>query len=323
MTPSKSDRIAICGERFPTSLKRSILFFDRIGVFAYTLATLRTKALVRALSPHVGRTSDLSSDALGAVANDIEFLQSKNIAFDPRSIYESYPRPATKSTEAIEELSAFFSEVKRRIEQLRKEGPYFEFDTPTEEFVHQSMARSFAHSARHGWGLDVSVVMSKPLNIAGLHAGLKQPATSVVEVVLDKLPMPSEATPWEGILDFKADEEAQGYLQGLKVWMSDMARQKLTANEASEKLDWLLFQHKKHLKLHKLKFGEGTLGGTFVAGPEVLEGILSGKWLTVVGKVLGAAVSITDKKLELMKAELDNPFKEVAYIVKAQEQFGE
>ena len=150
-------------------------------------------------------------------------------------------------------------------------------------------------------------------------AGLKLQTTNVTDVVLDKLPMPSEQTPWEAILDFKADTEAQGYLQGLKVWMGDIARQNLTATEANEKLEWLIFQHKKHLEAHKLAFRWGTLGGTFVATAEILEDLVKFKW----GKAAGAVVSIVDKRLELMKAELSNPAKEISYIVKAQERFGE
>jgi hypothetical protein len=43
MTPSKSDRIAICGEYLPRALKHRFLFFDRIGVVALenTLELLR------------------------------------------------------------------------------------------------------------------------------------------------------------------------------------------------------------------------------------------------------------------------------------------
>jgi hypothetical protein len=37
--------------------------------------------------------------------------------------------------------------------------------------------------------------------------------------------------------------------------------------------------------------------------------------------VVGAVVSINDKRVELLKAELSNPAKEISYIVKAQERF--
>jgi hypothetical protein len=151
------------------------------------------------------------------------------------------------------------------------------------------------------------------------YSKLQRPSTNVINVVLDELPMPSEDTPWEAVLDFKADSEAQGYLQGLKVWMGEIARQKLTATEARDKLEYLLIEYRKHLEMHRLSCRWGTLSGAFVAAAEILEDIAYIKW----GKAAGAVVSIFDKRLELMKSELDNPAKEVSYIVKAHEQFGE
>src|SRR5690349_1171772 len=65
---SNSDRIAICGDYYPRALKRHLLFFDRIGVTSIDEAIfgLRTIGLED--------TFDL--------ANDLEFLQSKNVVFD-------------------------------------------------------------------------------------------------------------------------------------------------------------------------------------------------------------------------------------------------
>jgi hypothetical protein len=91
--------------------------------------------------------------------------------------------------------------------------------------------------------------------------------------MLDKLPMPSELTSWEALFEFKADTVAQGYLNKLKIWMRKVAGQKLTAAEASEELEDLLFEHKRHLKIHKLSCVGGTFAGTFVAAAEILEDI--------------------------------------------------
>jgi hypothetical protein len=201
----------------------------------------------------------------------------------------------------LDELSSMLSSLERQASSIA--ARHVAFGRMTTRFMQAE-------------GLEASVVHSGSLVIA---PRFQLPSTDVIDVVLDKLPMPSENTPWEQILDFKADTEAQGYLQGLKVWMGDVARQKLRANEAREKLEWLLFQHKKHLKAHKLSYRWGTLGGTFVATAEILEDLAKIKW----GKAAGAVVSIFDRRLELMKAELANPAKEISYIVKAQEQFGE
>jgi hypothetical protein len=333
---SKSDRIAICGEFGPGDLKHRLLFFDRIGVPG--LETIKER-----LRRHSRGDRGL------ALANDLEFLQSNNIVFAAKEVLEIEADPAwraiigapsTKSkgrrlSEGQLEFYAF--KVSREwldasLDRFAREvrGTESKPLKPSEsmEVVRfyrsrlQFEVRLCARYVHYAEGVTASAVFTQPLIIPEElqhFEEFQQPSTDVADIVLDKLPMPSELTPWEAILDFKADTDAQGYLQGLKVWMVDLARQKLSVNEASEKLDWLLFQHKKHLEMHKLSYRWGTLGGTFVAAAEVLEDLAKIKW----GKAAGAVVSIFDKRVELMKAELSNPAKEVSYIVKAQEQFGE
>ena len=315
MTPSNSDRIAICGEFFPSFLKHRVLFFDRIGVnhIEVVLKFLRS----------------LEHDDLAGVANDLEFLRRNNYVFEAQPLTIEAGRAVLQSEEVQPEQAADFISavtVEQRFSRRRKRKSATTSASAVFDHVNlfsQFTARICARHLQHSKGLEASAVLSEPLIIPKVlkrvYDGLEQPSADVVEVVLDKFPMPSELTPWEAILDFKADSEAQGYLQGLKVWMSDVARQKLTSTAASEKLDWLLFQHKKHLEMHKLSYRWGTLGGTFVAAAEILEDLVKIKW----SKAVGAVVSIVDRRLELMKAELDNPAKEVSYIVKAQEQFGE
>jgi hypothetical protein len=320
MTPSKSDRIAICGEYFPSSSKQRLLFFDRIGIIQLHESLISLRNVAKNVS-----LGEAANNIANNIANDLEFLASKNIAFEPPKVrwlseeVSGLPKlNANRSIVATWEDLNDVSSILTALSKLSFRGR----ELGREEVERIFEARLIARSMQHSDGVEASVVRSEPLAIPPEVQYLleaQMPSTNGIAIVLDKLPMPSELTPWEAILDFKADTEAQGYLQGLKVWMSDLARQKLTPNEASEKLDWLLFQHKKHMDMHKLSYRWGTLGGTFVAAAEILEDLAKIKW----GKAAGAIVSIFDKRLELMKSELDNPAKEVSYIVKAQEQFGE
>ena len=301
MSPN-SGRIAICGEILPHSLKHDLLFFDRIGIFDLEL---KVKELRK-------RRRDANAEGK-ALANDLEFLQGQDIVFSaPLPLFEEQ----LESNECEEEIAKF-------IDKMHSEPP-IGCIRPTEYQLHDSLqlffARLSARSWQHSEGLEFefSALRSTPLpkEVQQL-LGFQGPSANVIDVVLDNLPMPSELTPWERILDFKADTEAQGYLQGLKVWMGEIARQKLTANEARDKLDWLLFQHKQHMKAHKLSYRWGTLGGAFIAGAEILEDLAKIK----LGKAAGAVVSIVDRRLELIEAELANPAKEISYIVKANEHF--
>jgi hypothetical protein len=313
MTHSSSDRIAICGEVFPTSLKQRLLFFDRIGVFTPWAAK---QVLNTRWDIGVRWNIDLAS-----IANDMEFLQEREIAFDAMPFVPKF-EGGWGIAPREDLMEAFYAEV---IEQKLTRRPSDENaeKRDTNDFImlgwwRQLQARLCVRHLRGLDGSEASAVLSGPLLSLTTFPGPERQSTNIIEVVLDNLPMPNEQTPWEAILDFKADTEAQGYLHGLKVWMADIARQKLTPAEANEKLEWLLFQNKKHLEMHKLSYRWGTLGSTFVATVEILEDLVKLKW----GKAAKAVVSIVDKRVDLMKAELSNPAKEVSYIVKAQEQFG-
>ncbi len=310
-------RIAICGEYAPDRLKHRLLFFDRIGIFEPEVLTMLLRSVDEA-----------------EVANDLEFLQSNNLVFNARPVLSDAISIETPSEEQSTDVSAaslidaelrkvtgiFRTATKKpaRLTRAKLYALYSAFVLLDSKL--QFYARICARHMQRSTGEAASAVFSGPLSVPSGLAHLykyRQSPTDVISLVLDKLPMPSENTPWEAIIDFKADADAQGYLQGLKVWMSEMARQNLTPTEANEKLEWLIFQHKKHLRMHKLKYRWGTLGGTFVAAAEVFEDLAKFKW----GKAAGAVVSIFDRRIELIEAELKNPAHEVAYIVKAQELF--
>jgi hypothetical protein len=305
MTPSKSERIAICGEAvFSTSPKHDLLFFDRIGVF-------ELEKKVKLLRERRRRDTNARRDIKAGAANDLEFLESQNYVFSaPLPVFEE-----AGSNEGYEEEAELIE--KMIIEHRISPKGYYQLHDSIQLLCARACARFWQHST----GQEHSAIRSKPLpaEVEQL-LGFQRSSANVIDVVLDKLPMPSELTPWEAILDFKADTEAQGYLQGPKVWMADVARQKLPANEARDRLEWLLSQHQKHLKTHKLSYCWGFLGATFVAATDVLGGL--GSYGKVAGPVaVGAVVTIAAKKIELMKAELSNPAKEVSYIVKARERF--
>jgi hypothetical protein len=249
MTPSKSDRIAICGELVHSSLKylkHRLLFFDRVGIF--DLATIMVAL------------RDLKSDTAEPIANDLEFLQSKNLIFEPPPISLRSPLDDDDKLDIFlksalrADLEFDHDKYERIFERIFGLRPPQRQDQDLDSKkallgALQFDARLCARSLQKVDGQAASVVLSEPLTLPrGLRrAALQNQSTDVVNIVLSKLPMPSELTPWEAILDFKADTDAQGYLHGLKVWMNEVTRQKFTPIEANDKLESLLFEYKKHL----------------------------------------------------------------------------
>jgi hypothetical protein len=83
----KSKRIGVLGEFIPTALKREVLLFDQ-------LAVLELERVIKA-ARWLGRDNDYF---LG-IANDLEFLAERGIAFDAGNPIES----ATKAMDVIGE----------------------------------------------------------------------------------------------------------------------------------------------------------------------------------------------------------------------------
>jgi hypothetical protein len=149
---------------------------------------------------------------------------------------------------------------------------------------------------------------------------LKEPPKKkdILNVIVKQIPVPSELTPWEQILDFRNDPDARGSFLGLRFWISDMARSPLSTEEVAEKLEYLLYQYEQYMKIHKMKMRSGTLQTVIVSAAELLENAMKLK----LGKLAKELFSVQQRKVDLLEAEIKSPGAELAYIYKAKRAFG-
>ncbi len=140
---------------------------------------------------------------------------------------------------------------------------------------------------------------------------------SVVQIVINSLPTPNDQTPWEQILEFRQDPETSGKFLALKQWMREVAKSELTPIEIEEKLDWLIYDYRRHMNLHKMKVDKGAFETVIVTAAELIEDLAKFKW----GKAAKSLFSIKERRIALLEGEINAPGSEVAYIVKTREQF--
>lgn len=140
---------------------------------------------------------------------------------------------------------------------------------------------------------------------------------AVLQIVLNTLPYPDESISWEQIIEYRSDPDSQDKFLDLRHWMSEMARGELTPIEVEEKLEYLMSQYQRHMKLHKMKANQGVLETVIVSPAELAENLIKFKW----GQIAKDLFSIKQRKIALMEGELTSPGSEVAYIVKARETF--
>lgn len=141
--------------------------------------------------------------------------------------------------------------------------------------------------------------------------------SDVIQIVFNTLPTPDDSVPWEKLLEFRNDPDTIGKFLGLRNWMNDIIRANLTPIEVEQKLEWMIYDYRNHIKLHKMKVGTSTLETILIAGAEFLEDLVRLKW----GNLAKGLFSLKHNKIALLEEEMRAPGREIAYIVKAQEAY--
>jgi hypothetical protein len=141
--------------------------------------------------------------------------------------------------------------------------------------------------------------------------------SDVLNIILNKFPIPDRNTPWEQIFEFRKDPVCKGHFLGLRQWMKDMARAQIPANALEEKLEYLLDQYEKFMEINKLKYQVGLFEAVFTIALSFLESLLK----LSAGKLAKPLFLIRKQKLAFLEAEMIAPGKEIAFISKAHEYF--
>jgi hypothetical protein len=160
----------------------------------------------------------------------------------------------------------------------------------------------------------------------GLRSKESEPKSEVVEIVIQNIPMPHQDTPWEHIYEIKVDPHTRQKFLGLKNWINDTARLKLEPNEIEDKLKSLISDYEAHMRLHKVKTRLQALKTVVMAEIGIATaGVLTGHWAIagLAGMIATPLYSLKMRKLGLQEEERRAPGKELAYIVKLKEEFGQ
>jgi hypothetical protein len=140
----------------------------------------------------------------------------------------------------------------------------------------------------------------------------------VIQLVIKALPIPSEKHSLQDVVDFRDEARSDGLVQGVRVWIHQMASGKLTHVEVSDKLADLVSRYERALKLEKMSRDVGMVETLVVTTAEIAESLVKFQWSKLAQKLF----EVRHRQIDLMKAEMTLPGREVAYIVKARERFG-
>lgn len=148
---------------------------------------------------------------------------------------------------------------------------------------------------------------------------VKDSAKSKAYAIINKLiPLPTNDTPWEKILDFKSDNESMLKLLALRNWINDLP-ENIKANELEEKIRYLLIQYTESLNRHNLQTQLSTFKTVVNAVPTAISEILRFR----LDKALDAFFNIAEQQVNFNKYKdrSDLNGKELAYILHTEQVF--
>lgn len=299
----------------PELLKRDFLMFNKIGI--------------------MGSESFLSWQE--KCPPDLPWLYEQGFIFDPQKVITEYEPPASIVTQPFDDIAEIFSMFNEEFLQFASDKVSFrnylnefyenngkaELQGPGNKpfavflnslFSTEILLRTYCDIYR-----SISQVEACPIILGKLPEISDSTATKadVITITINHLPVPDELVSWEQIADFRNDSDTEGKFLGIRNWMNDIARAKLTPIEIEQKLEWLLHEYQEHMKLHKMKANSGALETVLVTTGEAVENIVKLNF----SKLAKLPFSIRQRKLALLEGELKAPGREVAFISKAQETF--
>jgi hypothetical protein len=339
-----------CKTSDPLNLTKELLFFDRIHCFEFSMPDvyLQIKNVVDT-QPNSFNNPTLilflihkfykeyqvleelgivipHSQAMKNAQQKVDELKKLNLEFVKREL--------ENSTELLKMLNDFFSNEK---EFNEKNYPHFDQNDMKDflknnsnnknidllkeipEELNTRIYTALMNTAEDDSCRYIPILKNLPqLKLAAFQdRNLSEGKMNAMSAIFKSLPMPGYATPIQEVIDFRKDSEAKGHILSLNNWIIDASTKNLSKTEIEQKIEYLIFEYGKFIKLHKLKFEMSTFEIIVTTAAEMAENLVRLKFSKIAEKIF----EFSKSNLKLMEAELNAPGMEMAYISEAKNKF--
>jgi hypothetical protein len=261
--------------------------------------------------------------------NDIQWLADQEFVYEPRIDNDEMVRLA--ETQGLAHDPHWIEFVKR----ARAAGDAFDREafanvlrsgTPQEKhdalgnwliWLHQSgsLGSQFWASLLAQPGVDTIPIVGDLLTVPQADSRL----AAGMQVIVSKLPQPDDSTPWDDLLEFKNDPDTRLKYTELRRWLRATASEGPTLVELQDEIEWLCAQFEDHMKRARLSVTRGPVEWIVRTPLEILEELLKGKYADLARR----AFSVKYQEIALREAERSAPGRELAFVMKARDRFGE
>jgi hypothetical protein len=146
-------------------------------------------------------------------------------------------------------------------------------------------------------------------------------AQPVVDLIIRQLPIPSPRVSLERILDFRSESRAQRQLEQLRGWIANAVADDRPIPLIEAELRSLLADFQAHMHLRRLETGWGTVQGLFGLAGGIVEDLTRMRFGKASERLATGIFSISVRRVELLKSELEAPGRALAYIDTAERAF--
>lgn len=297
-----------------SKLKQQSLLFDQIGILKlnqlYTTGRETLGSLKGSLAPNI-------ENKVETMFSELEWLNQKGVVYE-LSIEEEFQQAkniakTTIPSQRFDELASLFNIVmENQITISQHDGKKDNAKLIKEQ--HFATLRLMTIVMELGKGVTAVTTFPRSEYIQPL---LNSNKSEVAQIVINNLPLPSNETPWEQIIDYRNDPDSQKNLLNLRRWIRKTSHENLPLIEIQEEIEWLMNEFKEHMNVHKMKTDTESLEVLVKAPIEMLENLVTLKF----SKLVDPLFTIKKRQLSLLEAEINAPGKEMAYIIKSKEAF--
>jgi hypothetical protein len=122
----------------------------------------------------------------------------------------------------------------------------------------------------------------------------------IYEAVLSRLPVPSEITPWEDIIEFRHHRASADRFLALRRWIDKTVRSDLPVNEVRDELDYLINEFEAHMRVARMEFRYASLRSLFSVPLEAGKAALASDWTSIDWrKILSVPFEIKQHRITL------------------------
>jgi len=274
----------------PDNYKQHLLLFDRIASFGVE-RELSAYRRVEELQPLVA---------------DIEWLTERRIWFDASSGAAHLDEQARAQFD--QSMEAAVALIRRSLR------PDSQTSDDLKARAEDALARAFAIPLR-----TVAKMNAVPVTF-DWDPIPDEPSTRavVLQIVIKRMPLPNEGCSLEDIIDFRERAKSEGLFQSLRVWINKLASAQKPAVEVSDELEDLISRYERAMRLAKKVKNTGLVRTLVATTAEIAAQLVTFQW----SKLATSVCEVSSKEIEFMRDEMNAPGREVAYIVRARERFG-